>query len=314
MNIWQLLTSNQFIGTCLSLSIPILFASLAALVSNKAGILNINIEGSMSVSALMGALASFYIKSWAVGALCGVASGILMGMLLYYCAHNLKTNSVLSGVALNIFATGLCVFVMQALLGSKGNTEAAPSTRIPDISIPFLKDIPLLGAVFEQSVLFYLAVLSVVVVDVLLKRTKLGLRIRAVGYNPQASLSVGISVKKTQFTALVIAGVFAGLGGVYMSMAYLGTFNSGMIAGRGFIGLAAEAMGSGIPYLTMLFTFIFGIVTAFSISAQTALNVPYELLNTLPYLMTVIALVIFSVRNKKRIQKRKDKDDEKSMA
>ena len=314
MNIWQLLASNQFIGTCLSLSIPILFAALAALVSDRAGVLNINIEGSMSVSALAGALASYYTQSWILGALCGIVSGVLMGMLLYYCVHGLKTNSVLSGVALNIFATGLCVFVMQALLGNKGNTEAAPSTRIPDISVPFLKDNPVLGAVFEQSLLFYLAILSVVVIDVVIKRTRLGLRIRAVGYNPAASLSVGISVKKTQYTALVIAGVFAGLGGVYMSMAYLGSFNSGMIAGRGFIGLAAEAMGGGIPYLTMLFTFIFGIVTAFSISAQTALNVPYELLNTLPYLMTAIALIIFSLKNKKRIQKREGEEDEKSVA
>ena len=128
----------------------------------------------------------------------------------------------------------------------------------------------------------------------------MGLLIKAVGYNPIAAKSVGISIEKIQLIALIIAGVFAGLGGVFLSMSYLSTYNSGMIAGRGFIGLAAEAMGAGQPLLTMIFAFIFGIVSAFAINAQTALNIPYELLNTLPYLMTILALVIYSISKLKK--------------
>jgi ABC-type uncharacterized transport system permease subunit len=294
MKIFEMLFSEEFFYTSIQLTIPILFAALAALISNKAGILNINIEGSMSVSALIGALISFFTQSYIWGILGGIGTGILMGILLSICTHKLKTSSVLTGVALNIFATGFVVFLMYSILGTKGDTTSAPSYAIPYIKIPYLKDIPIIGVLFEQNLLFYIAIISVISISTFLNKTKMGLLIKAVGYNPIAAKSVGISVEKTQLIALIIAGVFAGLGGVFLSMSYLSTYNSGMIAGRGFIGLAAEAMGAGQPLLTMIFAFIFGIVSAFAINAQTALNIPYELLNTLPYLMTILALAITS--------------------
>jgi simple sugar transport system permease protein len=295
-----MLFSEEFFYTSIQLTIPILFAALAALISNKAGILNINIEGSMSVSALIGALISFFTQSYIWGILGGIGTGILMGILLSICTHKLKTSSVLTGVALNIFATGFVVFLMYSILGTKGDTTSAPSYAIPYIKIPYLKDIPIIGVLFEQNLLFYIAIISVISISTFLNKTKMGLLIKAVGYNPIAAKSVGISIEKIQLIALIIAGVFAGLGGVFLSMSYLSTYNSGMIAGRGFIGLAAEAMGAGQPLLTMIFAFIFGIVSAFAINAQTALNIPYELLNTLPYLMTILALVIYSISKLKK--------------
>lgn len=299
----EMLLSEEFLYTSIQLTIPILFAALAALISNKAGILNINIEGSMSVSALIGALISFFTQSFFWGILGGIATGILMGMILAYCSHKLKTSSILTGVALNIFATGFVIFLMYAILGTKGDTTSAPSYAIPYIKIPYVKDIPFIGVLFEQNLLFYIAIFSVLAISLFLKKTKMGLLIKAVGYHPVAAKSVGISIEKTQLVALMIAGVFAGLGGVFLSMSYLSTYNSGMIAGRGFIGLAAEAMGAGQPLLTMLFAFIFGIVSAFAINAQTALNIPYELLNTLPYLMTILALVLYSIRKIRKDKK-----------
>ena len=300
MKIFEMLFSEEFFYTSIQLTIPILFAALAALISNKAGILNINIEGSMSVSALIGALISFFTQSYIWGILGGIGTGILMGILLSICTHKLKTSSVLTGVALNIFATGFVVFLMYSILGTKGDTTSAPSYAIPYIKIPYLKDIPIIGVLFEQNLLFYIAIISVISISTFLNKTKMGLLIKAVGYNPIAAKSVGISIEKIQLIALIIAGVFAGLGGVFLSMSYLSTYNSGMIAGRGFIGLAAEAMGAGQPLLTMIFAFIFGIVSAFAINAQTALNIPYELLNTLPYLMTILALVIYSISKLKK--------------
>ncbi|MDD3170984.1 MAG: ABC transporter permease [Bacilli bacterium] len=314
MKVFEMLFSEEFLFTSIQLTIPILFAALAALISNKAGILNINIEGSMSVSALIGALISFFTQSYFLGILGGIVTGILMGIILSYCAHKLKTDSILAGVALNIFATGFVVFLMYAILGTKGDTTNAPSYVIPYIRIPLLKDIPIIGVLFEQNLLFYIAIISVIFVSFFLKKTKIGLHIKAVGYNSVAAKSVGISIEKTQFIALIIAGALAGLGGVFLSMSYLSTYNSGMVAGRGFIGLAAEAMGAGHPFLTMLFAYIFGIVSAFAINAQTALNIPYELLNTLPYLMTILALVAYSI---KRANPKKGKQiggkDEKSL-
>lgn len=139
----------------------------------------------------------------------------------------------------------------------------------------------------------------------LLKRTKLGSRIRATGFNPVAAESVGINTKVVKLKALIICGVFVGLGGVFLSMCYLQYFSVGMVAGRGFIGIAAEAMGMGNPWFTALFAFLFGAVDYFSVGAQTVLEFPYELLNTLPYIMTIVALVIYAV-----IQKRKGKGNE----
>ncbi len=303
MKFFEMIFSQEFLMTSIQLTIPILFASMAALVSNKAGISNINIEGSMSVSALLGALVSFYTKSFLVGILAGILTGVIMGMILSYCAHKLKTDSVLAGVALNIFATGFVIFLMYTLIGSKGDTTDAPSTQIPYLNVPYLSDIPYVGVLFKQNLLFYIAILSVVLVSFILKRTKLGLHIKAVGFNSPAARSVGIKVERTQLYALIIAGVFAGLGGVFLSMSYLSTFNGGMVAGRGFIGLAAEAMGAGKPYLTLLFSFIFGAVSAFSIEAKTVLNIPYQLLNTLPYVMTILALLLYSLKSKLNSEK-----------
>lgn len=300
MKLLEMIFSEEFLTTSIQLTLPILFAALAALVSNKAGILNINIEGSMTVSALIGALISFYTKSYLLGILAGIITGILMGMLLSYCSHKLKTDSALAGIALNIFASGFVIFLMYAILGTKGDTTAAPSMQIPYLKIPFLKDIPYIGVLFEQNLLFYVAIICVVLVLLFFNKTKLGLHIKSVGYNAEAARSVGINVNKVQFFALIIAGAFSGLGGVFLSMSYLSTFNSGMVAGRGFIGIAAEAMGAGKPFLTLLFSFIFGMVSSFSISAQTALSIPYELLNTLPYLMTIIALILYSINKRKK--------------
>jgi simple sugar transport system permease protein len=315
MKLIEMLFSEEFLFTSIQLTIPILFAALAALISNKSGIVNISIEGSMTVSALVGALISFYTQSYLFGILAGIAAGILMGIILAFCGHKLKTDTTLTGVALNIFASGFVVFLMYTILGTKGDTTAAPSTIIPYIKIRFLKEIPFIGVLFEQNLLFYIAIVSVFLLRFVINKTKIGLQIKAVGYNFEAAKSVGISVEKTQLIALIIAGAFSGLGGVFLSMSYLSTFNSGMVAGRGFIGLAAEAMGAGNPLLTLLFSYIFGAVSAFAISAQIAIDVPYELLNTLPYLMTILALVFYSLKKNKRSLKvrKKGESNEKSM-
>lgn len=293
--------SESFFASAIMFALPILFASYAALVSNKAGILNINIEGSMSVAALTGALASHYSGNWLLGMLCAVAAGVAMSLIMAVASLLLKTNPTLVGIALNTLATGLCVFILYSTLGVKGDSSMAPSAMIPDLRIPLLCDIPFVGRVlFSQNLLFYLAIVAGVALKLLLDKTRLGLHIKAVGYSPATARSVGINVSRTKTGALVLGGVFAGLGGAYLSMAYLSYFSAGMVAGRGFIGLAAEAMGGGMPGLTTLFAFLFGAVDYFAVGAQAVLGIPYELLNTLPYIMTVIALIIYSALMKKR--------------
>ena len=295
--------SENFLNSSISYALPIIFAAFAALISNKANIVSINIEGSMSVSALCGALASYYTHSWLIGLLAAIAAGIGMSQLLALSAIRLKTDSFLSGIALNTFASGLCVLVLYLVLGVKGDSSMAPSVLIPQIRIPLLSQIPVVGpALFAQNLMFYVAIISLFALLFLLYRTRLGTKIRATGYNPEATASVGIKTGRVQTISLVFCGIFCGLGGAYLSMANLGYFSAGMVSGRGFIGIAAEAMGAGKPVLTMLFSLLFGAVDYFAVGGQTVISAPYELLNTLPYIMTLAALLIYSVTNKKRLK------------
>lgn len=295
--------SENFLTSSISYALPIIFAAFAALISNKANIVSINIEGSMSVAALSGALVSYYTQSWAIGLLAAIAAGVGMSLLLALSAIKLKTDTFLSGIALNTFASGLCVLVLYLVLGVKGDSSMTPSVLIPQVKIPLLSEIPVIGpSLFAQNLLFYVAVISLFALLFLLYRTRLGTKIRATGYNPEATASVGIKTGRVQTVSLVFCGVFCGLGGAYLSMANLGYFSAGMVSGRGFIGIAAEAMGAGKPVLTMLFSLLFGAVDYFAVGGQIVMSAPYELLNTLPYIMTLAALLIYSLAKKKHIQ------------
>ena len=295
--------SENFLTSSISYALPIIFAAFAALISNKANIVSINIEGSMSVAALSGALVSYYTQSWAIGLLAAIAAGVGMSLLLALSAIKLKTDTFLSGIALNTFASGLCVLVLYLVLGVKGDSSMTPSVLIPQVKIPLLSEIPVIGpSLFAQNLLFYVAVISLFALSFLLYRTRLGTKIRATGYNPEATASVGIKTGRVQTVSLVFCGIFCGLGGAYLSMANLGYFSAGMVSGRGFIGIAAEAMGAGKPVLTMLFSLLFGAVDYFAVGGQTVMSAPYELLNTLPYIMTLAALLIYSLAKKKHIQ------------
>lgn len=295
--------SENFLTSSISYALPIIFAAFAALISNKANIVSINIEGSMSVAALSGALVSYYTQSWAIGLLAAIAAGVGMSLLLALSAIKLKTDTFLSGIALNTFASGLCVLVLYLVLGVKGDSSMTPSVLIPQVKIPLLSEIPVIGpSLFAQNLLFYVAVISLFALLFLLYRTRLGTKIRVTGYNPEATASVGIKTGRVQTVSLVFCGIFCGLGGAYLSMANLGYFSAGMVSGRGFIGIAAEAMGAGKPVLTMLFSLLFGAVDYFAVGGKTVMSAPYELLNTLPYIMTLAALLIYSLAKKKHIQ------------
>ena len=292
--------SESFLVNVIAYAIPIIFASYASLISNKAGISAINIEGAMSVAAVTGALVSHFANSWAIGLICAMSAGILMMMLLALSALKLKADSFLSGIALNTFATGACLLIVKGVLEGRTDSSTAPSVLVPNVNIPFLKDIPVIGkAIFSQNLLFFIMLAVLALLIVLLNCTRLGVQIKTAGYHPEAGESVGVSIKRTRVIALIICGAMAGLGGAYLSMANLGYFSAGMVSGRGFIGIAAEAMGAGMPVKTTLFALLFGAVDYFAVGGQTVLSFPYELLNTLPYLMTLLALTIYAAAHKK---------------
>ena len=300
---FDIIFSSHFGYSVLRVSTPILFAALGALISDKAGVINIALEGIMLMSALTGVIFSAITGSAFFGLFMAVLIGGLVGLSLGYFSLNLKTNVILAAVAINLIAIGGTVFVLYLVAGDKGISSSLASKVLPKIDIPGLKSIPGIGPILSgHNVLTYLAFLSVLFIWFFLYKTPLGLRIRAVGENEHAADSVGISVVKTRYIALVISGALAGFGGAYMSMGYVSWFSRDMTAGRGFIALAAEAMGGATPIGCMLTSLLFGFFDALSNSLQS-LKIPYEFVSMLPYVATVVGLVLYTIRKTEKIRR-----------
>lgn len=287
---------------------PILFAALGALISDRAGIVNIGLEGIMLISALTGVLVSAFTGSAWIGLIAAVLLGTLTAGMLAFFTLYYKTDIILGGIAVNMFASGGTIFILYLFTHDKGTSSSIASKVLPNITLPIINHIPVLGPIISgQNILTYLSVIAAVTVYIMLKRTSLGFKIKAVGENPNAADSVGISVIKTKVTALLMSGFLAGLGGAYMSMGYVSWFSRNMTSGRGWIALAAEAMGMGTALGTTLTSFLFGFADALS-NALGVMNMPAEFIQTIPYVTTVIGLFIFSVnRSRKKKELRGDK-------
>jgi len=288
--------STGFAFAVLRVMTPLLFPALGVAVSDLAGSVNIALEGIMLVSAFFGVIVSAYTGSLFLALIAGLAAGILMGALLAYFHLKMKADIILGAIALNMFASGITIFLLFLITGDKGSTSSLQSLVFPEIEIPILKSIPILGDIFSgHNILTYVALLAIPFFYVLMYKTPLGLRIRAVGQNPNAAESVGINVNKIQLYALMLSGFFGALGGLYLSMGYVSWFSRDMTAGRGFIAIAAATLGGNLPVGILLSSLLFGFVNSFAIYIAS-LNVPSELIQMIPYLVTVIALAIFAIR------------------
>lgn len=274
---------------------PILFAALGALISRQAGILNIAIEGTMLTSALFGVIFSAYSQSVFIGLIGAMIAGILINAFMAYSALVLKSNMFLTGLAVNLVASGGTIFILYLLTGDKGSSSSLPSLVVPTLDLPIIKDIPYVGDVLSgHNYLTYLSFVFVIIVYFVIYKTDTGLRIRAVGENPDAAKSVGVDVVKTQFYSFVLAGLFSSLGGAYMSMGYLSFFSRDMMAGRGFIGMAASNLTAGRPVWTMITSLAFGFVDSLSLVMQS-LEAPVEFVQMTPYVATIVGMVLFSI-------------------
>jgi len=301
--VFDIVLNPLFFYSVLRVSTPILFAALGALISDRAGVINIALEGIMLISALTGVVFSAISGSAFLGLFMALLFGGLVAFSLGYVSLKLKSDIILAGIAINLIASGGTVFVLYLLTGDKGISTSLASKLLPKIDIPILKSIPVLGPILSgHNILTYFAFISVFLVWFLLYRTPLGLRIRAVGENEHAVDSVGISVINTRYIALIISGIMAGFGGAYMSMGYVSWFSRDMTAGRGFIALAAESMGGATPLGSMLSSLLFGFFDALSNSLQL-LKIPYEFVSMLPYAATVVGLVIYTIQKTKRIRR-----------
>ena len=279
---------------------PLLFPALGIAVSTMAGSQNIAMEGAMLIAAFFGVIIGAFTGSLWLALIAGIAAGVLLCVILGYFHLKLKADIFLSAVALNMFASGMTIFLLYMITGDKGSTSSLNSPVFPHLNIPLVEKIPVIGGILSgHNVLTYVALLSVLLFYILMFKTPFGLRIRAVGQNPDAAESVGINVNRTKMYALMLSGMFAALGGLYLSMGYVSWFSRDMTAGRGFIAIAAATLGGMMPLGTMFSSLFFAFVSAVAIYIAS-LNIPSELIQLIPYLITVVALAVFSGRARRR--------------
>lgn len=299
-NLFHLIFSVPFLFSVLRLTTPILLATLSSIMSERAGIGNITMEGTMLISAFTGVVISAWTGSAWVGFGAAVVVGGLTGFLLSYIIFKLKVNDILAGIAINLLGSGGTVFLLFALTGVRGISTALSSKVMPAVTIPVIGRIPVLGAILSgQNSITYMAFGAVFVIWYLLFQTPLGLRIRAVGENPEAAGSVGINVYRTRTTALVISGMLSAMGGAYMSMGYVSWFAKNMTAGRGWIGIAAAAMSGQNPMMGMVSAILFGVADSVSNTLQT-MNLPSHLVLMIPYVATILAMCIYAFCRKEK--------------
>ena len=300
------LTALQILDSTVRLATPLLLACLAGLFSERAGIFDIGLEGKMLMAAFFSAAVAFVSGSVWVGLLAGIASSMALSGLHGLASITFRGNQLISGVAINFLAAGITVLIAQDWFKEGGRTPSLiGGARFEPITLPFaetLQNIPLFGPLYFEllsghTILVYLAVLCVPASWWVLYRTRFGLRLRAVGENPAAVDTAGVSVVGLRFAAVAICGVLCGLAGAYLATALQAGFVKDMTAGRGFIALAALIFAKWRPWHALWATLLFGFLQAIALRYQNidlgGLVIPVQLMDALPYILTVIILAGF---------------------
>ncbi len=270
-------------------STPLVLGALCGLLGERTGIVNIGIEGQLLMSAFTGFYTAAATGSIWVGVLAGVVSGAVLGLFLALCAVTWKVDQIIAGTVINIFVAGITSFLYTQGKQSPGGLD--------QIEIPLLSKIPLIGDVlFNNTPIAYMAIVLVFVLHFALFRTRWGLRSRSVGEHPSASDTVGISVARQRFLNTALAGGLAGLGGAFLSLESVGTFERGMSAQRGFTALAIMIFGRWMPILAWYGALFFAFTSAMAAQLQfdQVIDVPPQFINILPYVMVILVLALFA--------------------
>lgn len=280
--------ASSMLATTLRFATPITLGALAGLFCERSGVVNIAIEGMMLSAAFGAFLAGSYFQSLGIGLLAGMLTGGLMALLHAWLSVTFKVDQIVSGTVINILAVGVTGFLNSQVL-RPANLTSAGQFRV--VGIPILPDLPIVGAIFKQQPIAWLAILLVVLAHLVLFYTPWGLRTRAVGENPRAADTVGINVARTRYVNVVIGGLIAGIGGAYFTLESVPTFEAGMTNGRGFIALAALIFGGWTPWGAWAAALLFGSANALQINAQQ-FDIPIspQFLGMFPYLLTIIIL------------------------
>jgi ABC-type uncharacterized transport system permease subunit len=292
VNIADIINAGLF-AAALRMATPLVFASIGGMFSERAGIVNIALEGMMLTGAFSGVLATFATGNPWIGVLASVLAGGLLGYLHAILTVKFAGNQIVSGTGINLLALGATAYLCQAVWGSRGASQSVQG--LDAISIPLVKDIPFLGEIIgNQTPLVYMSILVVILSYILLFKTPGGLRIRAVGEHPAAADTSGVDVYRTKYLCVVLSGMLAGLGGAFLSLGHLNLFVLGMTGGRGFIALAAMIIGGWTPFGALGASFLFGFADALQIRLQSVGILPSQIVLTLPYILTIVVVAIFA--------------------
>lgn len=300
-------TLAVILDSTIRLSIPLLCAALAGLWSERSGVVDIGLEGKMLIAAFASAVVAYHSGSAWAGLGAGMLAAIALSLVHGFAAITWRGNQIVSGVAINMLAVGLTAILGNAWYGQGGRTPNLEGpARFPELDLPFvgaLKEIPVFGPIYDIAISghaapVYLAVLALVLTALTLKHTRFGLRLRAVGENPAAVDTAGVSVAGLRYAAVIICGALCGLGGTYLAVSQSAGFLPQMTAGKGFIALAAVIFANWRPWPALFACLLFGLLDAVAIRLQGVVlpgigQVPVQAIQALPYVMTVVLLAGF---------------------
>ncbi|WP_068089500.1 ABC transporter permease [Polycladidibacter stylochi] len=275
--------------TIVTASTPLLLAALGELICERAGVLNLGVEGMMIIGAVCGFAVAHTTGSMSLGVIAAVVCSMIMSLLFGFLTLHLLCNQVATGLALTILGLGLSGLIGESFIGEPGH-------KLPQLELPFLSELPYVGRLlFAQDALVYISILGVILVSFVLFRTRLGLIIRATGDNHRSAHALGYSVRKVRYGAVLFGGACSGLAGAYLSLAYTPQWTEGMTAGRGWIALALVVFASWRPLRLLLGAYLFGAVSVLQFHAQAyGIALPSQLMSSLPYIVTIFVLVIIS--------------------
>jgi ABC-type uncharacterized transport system permease subunit len=285
----DVVTWSALIAAMLRFATPLIFGALGGIVSERSGVVNIGIEGMMLMGCYFGIVGADVGGSWVVGLLAAMVAGGVLALVHAVFSVTLRADQIVGGVAINLLALGITGYLFVDRYGDQGTPDNI--SRVPDVSLPGIKDIGFVGdAVGRANLLTWLGILLVVALAVYLFRTPGGLRLRSIGEHPRAAETVGLSVIRTRYLAVIASGVLSALGGAYLSIGFLGSFNQNLTAGRGYIALAVVICGRWRPGGALAFACLFGFSSALAQRLPTFSESGATLFQALPYVLTIIAV------------------------
>ena len=293
MEVLESIFSMNMLMATIRMAVPLVLASIGGVLCERSGIINLGIEGMMLMGAFGAVVGAHFTGSAWLGVLFGIIVGGLFGLLHAVLCIKFRTNQSVSGVGINIFASGLTIVLCRAIWDSDGSSGTVE--QVPTMTIPLLNKIPVLGQLFEnQSPFLYITAIIVAVSWYVMYKSNVGLRLRTIGDHPKAAATAGVNVTKYRYVCVILCGMLCGMAGAYLSIVQSNLFVKEMVAGRGFMAMAATIFGGWNPAGSLLASLLFAFAQALRINVEMAL--PQRILQMVPYLLTLVVLIGFGRR------------------